>query len=86
MKSLACDFKFFITANILSLSAAEYEIRRGYERNLTANYSVVLPGDVVQGDLSSPATSGTVEVFVLQLPAGMGHSGDCFRNTLLHTP
>ena len=75
VKLLARDFKLFITANILSLSAAEYEIRQGYEQNLSANYSVIMPGDVVQGNLSSPATSGTVEVFVLQLPAGMDKAG-----------
>ena len=59
-----------LTVHISSTSAAEYEIRRGYEHSLTANYSVVIPGDVVQGNLSAPATAGTVEQFILQLPTG----------------
>ena len=52
------------------IPASEYEIRRSLDRNLSANYSVIMPGDVVTGDLSAPATAGTVEKFTVQLPTG----------------
>ena len=55
---------------MLHISATEYEIRRGLEHDLSANYSVIMPGDVVQGNLSAPATAGTVEEFTVQLPKG----------------
>ena len=55
---------------MLQITATEYEIRRGLEHNLSANYSVIMPGDVVQGNLSAPATAGTVEEFTVQLPKG----------------
>ena len=59
-----------ITVNILRIPAAEYEIRRSLERNLSANYSVIMPGDVVIGNLTAPANAGTKEKFTLQLPTG----------------
>ena len=59
----------------LLILAAEYEIRRGLQRNLSVNYNIVMATDVVQGDLSSPADSGTKEKFIIQLPTGGQHPG-----------
>ena len=59
----------------LSILAVEYEIRRGFQRNLSVNYNIVMATDVVQGDLSSPADSGTKEKFIIQLPTGEQYPG-----------